>query len=75
MAHYGIYRGNVTNTADPLMKGRVLVIVPSVSAAASGWAMPCREYKSTAMPPVGSAVWVMFENGDLAYPVWMGCMA
>ena len=26
VAHYGIYRGNVMNTADPMMKGRVQVI-------------------------------------------------
>jgi hypothetical protein len=75
MAYYGIYRGNVMNTADPLMKGRVQVSVPSVGAAVSSWATPCREYKSTAMPPVGSAVWVMFEGGNVASPVWMGCMA
>jgi hypothetical protein len=75
MAHYGLYRGSVLNTADPLMKGRMQVVVPSVSAAPSVWAMPCRDYKSTAMPPTGSLVWVMFENGDVSYPVWMGCMA
>ncbi|HEX3403923.1 MAG TPA: phage baseplate assembly protein V [Acetobacteraceae bacterium] len=75
VAHYGIYRGNVMNTADPMMKGRVQVSVPSVGGVASAWAAPCREYKSTATPPVGSAVWVMFEAGNPASPVWMGCVS
>jgi hypothetical protein len=74
MAYYGIYRGSLINTADPQMKGRVQVNVPSVGTVATNWAAPCREYRSTAMPPIGTSVWVMFESGDPAYPVWMGCM-
>ncbi len=75
MAHCGLYRGSVVNTADPTMKGRVQVAVPSVAAAPTSWAMPCRPYGSTKVPPVGSLVWVMFEGGNLSYPVWMGCMS
>ena len=75
MAHYGIYRGSVLNTADPMMKGRIQVSVPAIAVAASGWALPCREYRSTALPPVGSVVWVMFEGGNPSNPVWLGCMA
>jgi hypothetical protein len=75
MAFYGIYRGRVMNSADPSMKGRVQVSVPSVAASASSWAAPCREYNSIAVPPVGTSVWVMFEGGDPALPVWMGCMS
>jgi hypothetical protein len=75
MAFFGIYRGIVMNTADPLMNGRVQVSVPSVNNIGSDWAMPCRKYKSNRMPPVGSAVWIMFEGGDPMHPVWMGCMA
>ena len=74
MAYYGSYRGSLMNTADPSMKGRVQVSIPSIGAAATSWAAPCREYRSTAMPPIGTAVWVMFEGGDPAYPVWMGCV-
>jgi len=73
MAFDGIYRGMVMNAADPLMKSRLQVNVPGI-AVASGWAMPCREFNSTAMPPVGTAVWVMFEAGNPANPVWMGCI-
>jgi hypothetical protein len=71
----GIYRGNVVNTADPMMKGRVLVNIPAVAAAPVGWALPCREYGSTAVPRIGSVVWVMFEGGEPSHPVWIGCMS
>jgi phage gp45-like len=74
MAYYGIYRGNVVNSADPSMKGRLQVNVPAVAGAAT-WALPCRDYGSTTNPPIGSTVWVMFEGGNLSNPVWMGCMA
>jgi Type VI secretion system/phage-baseplate injector OB domain len=74
MAYHGLYRGSVLNTADPMMKGRVQVSVPTLAAAASGWAMPCRDYGSTTTPPVGTTVWVMFEGGNLSSPVWVGCM-
>ena len=73
MAFHGIYRGTVMNTADPQMKGRMQVAIPDVSGAGSAWAMPCRDYKSTATPPIGTVVWVMFERGDPSSPVWMGC--
>ncbi len=73
MAYYGIYRGSVLNNADPTMKGRVQVSVPAI-AAATNWALPCRNFGSTATPPIGTAVWVMFEGGNLSTPVWMGCM-
>jgi hypothetical protein len=56
MAQYGIYRGNVVNTIDPMMKGRIQVNVPAVAAAPGGWAMPCRDYGSTTVPPIGSVV-------------------
>jgi hypothetical protein len=53
----------------------VQVSVPSVNNIGVAWAMPCREYQSGRMPPVGTQVWVMFEGGDPSNPVWMGCMA
>lgn len=75
MAYYGIYRGAVMNTADPLMNGRLQVTVPAIGAAATSWALPCRDFGITATPPIGTAVWVMFEGGDVSSPVWIGCMA
>jgi hypothetical protein len=74
MAFHGIYRGTVMNTADPMMTGRIQVSIPSVVGGATSWALPCRPVNSTDAPRIGTAVWVMFENGDASHPVWMGCM-
>lgn len=73
MAHLGIYGGVVMNNGDPMAQGRVQVRVPSVLGGAGSWAMPCREFGSKAVPPIGTTVWVMFENGDVNHPVWIGC--
>jgi Type VI secretion system/phage-baseplate injector OB domain len=73
MANYGIYAGTVINTVDPLMKGRMQVSLPMVAGPTSAWAVPCRDYKSTTVPPVGTPVWIMFEAGNVDHPVWMGC--
>ena len=73
MAYYGLYAATVMNTADPLMQGRMQVALAAVAGPTSAWAMPCREYKSTKVPPIGTRVWVMFEQGSLDRPVWMGC--
>jgi hypothetical protein len=71
VANHGIYRGTVMNTADPMMKGRLQVNVASQASGAS-WAEPCHLRQSTATPPIGTQVWVMFEGGDPMRPVWMG---
>jgi hypothetical protein len=60
------------NTVDPTMKGRVQVNIPALPGSAT-WAQPCRPYRSSDLPPIGTAVWVMFEQGNLDSPVWMGC--
>ena len=71
----GIYRGVVSGSGDPLSNGRVQVSIPSLPAGAASWAM-------TSLPPdcrggyrTGQFVWVMFENGDLNYPVVVGLQA
>jgi hypothetical protein len=69
-----IYRATVINNIDPLSQGRVQVSVLG-SPGASGWATPCAPYnsnESVTVPPVGENVWVMFEDGDPSYPVWLG---
>jgi hypothetical protein len=68
---YGLYRGVVTDNVDPLGQARVLAQVPVVGGA-SRWAMPCRPVAAATLPPIGAAVWVAFEAGDPAQPVWMG---
>lgn len=73
MPYYGIYRGTVVSATDQTMSGRLQVSVPTVGGVANSWAAPCRDYRSIAVPPIGAAVWVMFEAGNPAHPVWMGC--
>lgn len=76
---YGKHRGLVVNPIDPMQIGRIQVMVPSVSnVMLSSWAMPCApvagiQHGQFAVPPVGSNVWVEFENGDPDYPIWVGC--
>ncbi len=73
--YYGKYRGIVTNNIDPEMTGRVQVEVPGVKA--TGWAMPCVPVAGLqagvfVVPPIGSQVWVEFEQGNADYPIWTG---
>lgn len=75
---YGKYRATVINNIDPMMIGRLQVIVPDVSIIPSSWAMPCVPLAGIqngfyALPIIGSGVWVEFEQGDPDYPIWTGC--
>jgi uncharacterized protein involved in type VI secretion and phage assembly len=75
---YGKYRGTVVSNVDPQNMGRLSVTVPDVSnIQTSTWAMPSAALAGSqsgffAVPPVGSNVWVEFEQGDSDYPVWSG---
>ena len=68
----------LVDNLDPKYLGRVRVEAPAVfGEGQSSWAMPCVPYLSpdlniATIPPVGTGVWVTFEGGDPAYPVWMG---
>ncbi|MBX9701048.1 MAG: phage baseplate assembly protein V [Acetobacteraceae bacterium] len=70
----GLYRAIVLNNMDPARRGRIQVMVPAIAGQASGWAECCGPPGGCPAPPVGATAWVMFENGDPAYPVWMGVM-
>ena len=73
----GLYRGSVVGNDDPERLGRVRVEVLEVGGdGQASWAMPCVPCLDPALnlvtiPPVGTGVWVTFEGGDPAYPVWM----
>jgi hypothetical protein len=75
---YGKYRGLVIANIDPEQIGRVMVQVPDVlGAIPSSWAMPCVPAAGIQagcfiVPPMGSQVWVEFEQGDPNYPIWTG---
>jgi uncharacterized protein involved in type VI secretion and phage assembly len=75
---YGKYRGTVVNNVDPLQIGRIQAIVPDVSLIPGTWAMPCLPVAGIQMgvftvPPIGSGVWIEFEQGDVDHPIWVGC--
>jgi hypothetical protein len=76
--YHGKYRGLVVENIDPEQIGRVLVQVPDVlGLIPSSWAMPCVPAAGIQagcfmVPPIGSQVWVEFEQGDPDYPIWTG---
>jgi hypothetical protein len=68
---FGVYRGVVFSADDPLSKNRVRVKIPQILADnATQWAWPVGVVGTT--PNVGDGVWVQFEGGDPAYPIWQG---
>ena len=75
----GKYRGVVTNNLDPEQRGRIQANVPDVlGSGTTGWALPCAPYAGDAVglfliPPTNADVWIEFERGDPAFPIWSGC--
>lgn len=76
--YYGKYRGIVMNNLDPEFRGRIQVVCADVpTLLPPTWAMPCTpiggiQHGMVAIPPIGSGVWVEFEQGDPDYPIWVG---
>ena len=76
---FGKYRGKIENNVDPMMLGRVQVSVAAVLGDnTQAWALPCAPYGGSgvgffAVPPNGANVWVEFEGGNPAQPIWTGC--
>jgi hypothetical protein len=74
---YGLYKGLVVNNKDPEGLGRVTATIPQVfgnNTTASAWAFPCVPvgYPGSFLPVPNSGVWIMFEGGDVDYPIWGG---
>jgi hypothetical protein len=71
---YGVYRGIVYENSDPEDKGRLRLKVPQILAdQPTEWAWPVETPGvETEVPLNGQGVWVMFEGGDLSYPIWIG---
>lgn len=76
---YGKYRGFVVDNKDPEKRARIKVVVPSVlGEAETDWALPCLPFGGLAdqglflVPEIDAQVWIEFEEGNLAYPVWTG---
>ena len=69
--YIGKYRGLVLGNLDPIQQNRLEVTVPEVDPS-TAWAVPSDEVRYLEPPGVGSEVWVEYENGDPAYPRWVG---
>ena len=66
----GLIRGIVSNNLDPAGRGRIRFRAPSVlGPLESEWAEP--SMRGSTAPPLGQHVWVSFQNGDPAHPVWI----
>jgi hypothetical protein len=79
---YGKYRATVLNNIDPNQKGRLMLTIPDVlGLIPSSWAEPCVPLAGPTgppmgvymVPPIGTGVWVEFEQGDPNFPIWVGC--
>jgi uncharacterized protein involved in type VI secretion and phage assembly len=77
--YYGKFRGFVADNQDPEKRGRLKLRVPSVLGdTETGWALPCFPFGGLAghglflVPENDAQVWVEFEEGDLAHPIWTG---
>jgi hypothetical protein len=77
---FGKYRGKITNNKDPSNQARILALVPAVFGGdrETAWALPSVPYAGNGVgfvfiPPIGTNVWIEFENGDPDTPIWSGC--
>lgn len=69
--YIGKYRGVVVGNDDPLGLHRVEITVPEVDPAPA-WALPAVDDDRVEPPEPGAEVWVEYDNGDPAYPRWVG---
>lgn len=73
----GIYRGIVHDTRDPLLQNRIKLRIPQIFGQdVSEWAWPLQMASTELeLPAIGQGVWVAFESGNPAYPMWLGTFA
>ena len=71
---FGKYRALVTDNVDPQRLGRIKAdVIALLGHVELGWALPCvAAVDYLPLPAIGSAVWIEFEAGDPAYPIWSG---
>lgn len=76
--YFGTYRGTVVATNDPLNLKRVRLKIPKLFGESwTKWSDPSAPTligtapSTVTVPAVGTVVFVMFENGDTDYPVWL----
>jgi hypothetical protein len=70
--YVGKYRGVVVGNDDPAQQRRLQVSVPEVDPSPAWANPPVDGAESIEAPDVGSEVWIEYDNGDAAYPRWVG---
>jgi len=78
---WGKYRGIVVDNEDPKKLARLTLKLTNLLGGefVTGWALPCLPYGGESnqgmlfVPEKESQVWVEFEEGDIDYPIWVGC--
>jgi hypothetical protein len=71
--YFGIYRGIVADTNDPLSRGRIRIKVPQVlGEEITDWAWPAPGTLPGEAVTINSGVFVSFEGGDPNFPIWLG---
>jgi hypothetical protein len=79
---WGKYKGVVVQNIDPELRGRVMCLVPAVlGPVPSSWCEACSPLAGPTglpmgayfVPPIGAAVWIEFEGGEPAHPIFVGC--
>lgn len=74
---YSVYRGFVADNKDPMKSGRLKLRVPTIyDGVHDYWADGIGMFSTKGagffiIPKINDAVWVMFENGDPRYPLWL----
>lgn len=71
MKRNSFYRAIVKDNKDPSNSFKIKAIVPSVygSGYTTDW-IRCAFIDGTKLPSIGDIVYVMFEDGDIDYPIW-----
>lgn len=67
----GKYKGIVIDNVDPQQSNRLEVTVAEVDSSPM-WAQPSADTQYMSVPAVGTEVWVEYDQGDPAYPRWVG---
>jgi uncharacterized protein involved in type VI secretion and phage assembly len=73
--HVGRYRALVADNVDPMEEHRLPVKIPEVlgdDTTAWAKATPDLAAAESAVPDIGTEVWIEFESGDPNYPIWVG---
>jgi hypothetical protein len=77
--YFGKYRGIVYQNVDPEGRARIMASVPAVSSVLpTTWCEPClplagKQMGAYFVPQIGAGVWIEYEQGDPARPIWTGC--